>query len=90
MVFPVVGQALAECTILLGCDITGIESPNGFHLVEFLVQHLLLLDLDLLLGLVVLILDLLNLGLLTLLGLSLSLLILNFLKHSQYMRGTTS
>jgi hypothetical protein len=34
MVFPVVGQALVECAVLLGCDITGIESPDGFHLVD--------------------------------------------------------
>jgi hypothetical protein len=29
MVFPVVGQALVEHAILLGCDVTRIASPDG-------------------------------------------------------------
>ena len=82
MVFPVVGQTLVERAVLLGCDVAGITSPDGLRLVEFLVRGLLLLDLLrlLLLGLVVFVFDLLDLGLLTLLGcLSLSLIVFNFL-----------
>ena len=44
MVFPVVGQALVEHAILLGCDVTRIASPDGIHLVEFLTQGLSLLS----------------------------------------------
>lgn len=80
VVFPVVGQALVECAVLLRCDILRVTRPDGFGLVEFFVRGLLLLNLLglLLLGLVVFVLDLLDLGLFALLG-SFSLLVLNFL-----------
>jgi hypothetical protein len=83
VVLPVVGQALVECTVLVVCDILRVTSPDGFRLVELLVGRLLLFDLLrlLLLGLVILVLDLLDLRLLALFGwlLSLSLIVLDFL-----------
>lgn len=80
MVFPVVGQALVECAVLLRCDVLRVTRPDRLGLVEFFVRGLLLLDLLglLLLGLVVFVLNLLDLGLFALLG-SFSLLVLNFL-----------
>jgi hypothetical protein len=63
MVLPVVGQALVECTVLVMCDVLRVTSPDGFRLVELLVGSLLLFNLLhlLLLGLVILVLDLLDL-----------------------------
>jgi hypothetical protein len=80
MIFPVIGQALVECTVLM-CNVLRIASPDGFRLVELLIRRLLFLDLLclLLLGLVVLIIDFFDLGLLTVLGFFLSLVVLDFL-----------
>jgi hypothetical protein len=81
MVFPVICQALVESTVFISCDVLRITSPNRLGLVELLVRGLLLLDLLglLLLGFVVLVVNLFDLGLLTLLDFLLSVLILNFL-----------
>jgi hypothetical protein len=83
VVLPVVGQALVESTVLVVRDVLRVTSPDGFRLVELLVGRLLLFDLLrlLLLGLVIFVLDLLDLRLLALFGwlLSLSLIVLDFL-----------
>lgn len=84
MVFPVVGQALIERTVLFGGDVRGVAGPDGFGLVELLVGGLGLLDLLglFLLGLVFLILDFLDLGLvLVVLGLFLGLVVFNVLQN---------
>lgn len=36
VVFPVVGERLVECTVLLGRDVVGISGPDGLLLVELL------------------------------------------------------
>lgn len=81
MIFPVIGQALVECTVLVVCNVLRIASPDGFRLVELLIRRLLFLDLLclLLLGLAVLIIDFFDLGLLAVLGFFLSLVVLDFL-----------
>jgi hypothetical protein len=83
VVLPVVGQALVESTVLVVRDVLRVTSPDGFRLVELLVGRLLLFDLLrlLLLGLVIFVLDLLDLRLLALFGwlLNLSLIVLDFL-----------
>lgn len=82
MVFPVIGQALVKRRILLLRDVLRVASPDGLRLVQLLVGRLLLLDLLrlLLLGLVFVVLDFLNLGLLlALLSDLLLIIILNFL-----------
>ncbi len=82
MVFPVVRQALVKRRILLLRDILRVASPDRLRLVELLVGRLLLLDLLrlLLLGLVLVVLDFLDLGLLlALLSDLLLLVILDFL-----------
>ena len=81
MIFPIIGQALVECTVLVVCNVLRIASPDGFRLVELLIRRLLFLDLLclLLLGLVVLIIDFFDLGLLALLRFFLSLVVLDFL-----------
>ena len=64
MVFPVVGQALVERGVLLCGDVRGVACPNGLRFVEFLVGNLSFLDLLGLLFLLLILVDLLNLGLL--------------------------
>ena len=66
IVFPVVGQALVESSVLLSGDVWRVTSPDGLGLVELVVDSLGLLDLlFLLLFLFILILDFLDLRLLT-------------------------
>ena len=78
MVLPVVAEPLLERAILPRGDVGGVASPDGLGLVEFLVLDSLLLDRLGLLLLVLLIVDLLDLGFV--LGLLGSLfLVLNFL-----------
>jgi len=81
MFFPVVGQALVECAILVGSDILRVPRPNGLGLVELFVLGGNLLNLLHLLGLV-LIVNLLNLGL-VLVFLGLFLVVLDLLESSQ-------
>ena len=82
MVFPIVGQALVEGTILFWSDVRWVTSPDGFRLVEFLVGSLLLLDLfGFLLFLVLVVVDLLNLGFLFFVFLFLRFLIFYFLQR---------
>lgn len=83
MVLPVVGQTLVEGGILLRLDILRIAGPNRLRLVQLLVCRLLLLDLLglLFLGLVVLIFNFFDLGLvLVILDLCL-LFLLNILRR---------
>lgn len=86
MVFPVIRQALVERRVLFGGDIAGVTRPDGFCLVELLIGGLNLLDLLclLVLGLVVLVIDLLDLRLVfSVLGLGcLFFIILNFLQET--------
>jgi hypothetical protein len=65
MVFPVVGQALVECAVFFRGDVLRITCPDGLGLVELLVRDLRLLDLLglLVFGLVLLIVNFLDLGL---------------------------
>ena len=64
MVFPIVGQALVEGAILFRGDVLRVARPKRLGLVELLVGNGLLLDgLLLLLGLVVVVFDFLDLGL---------------------------
>ena len=81
VLFPVVGQALVEGTVLLRSDILRVTRPDRLRLVELLVLDGLLLDLlGLLLLLVILIINLLDLGLVTIfLFLRLLLVIFNLL-----------
>ena len=62
VVLPVVGQALVERRILLLGDVLRVARPDRLGLVEFLVLDSLLLDRLGLLLLVLLIVDLLDLG----------------------------
>jgi hypothetical protein len=64
VVFPVVGQALVQHTILLGSDVLRVTSPDGFCPVKLHIRLLDLLGLFLL-RLIMLITNLLNLRLLT-------------------------
>jgi hypothetical protein len=85
MVFPVVRQALVECSVLFRFDIRGVSRPDRFRLVQLFVFRLLLLYLFhlLVLGFLILVLDLLDLrpvALLLGIGFLLSLFILDFLK----------
>jgi hypothetical protein len=82
VVFPVVGQALVERTVLLVIDVLRVTSPDGFRLVKLFIRHLFLLDLLglFLLRLIVLVINLLDLRLFTLLDfLLLCVLVLDFL-----------
>ena len=81
MVLPVIGQALVEGGVLFGGNVGRIACPDRLGLVQFLVGGLLFFDLlrFLLLGLVLLIIDFLNLGLVISL-LHLLILILDLLK----------
>ena len=86
VVLPVVRKTLVEGPIFLIGDVGRIASPDGFRFVELLVRNLLLLNLLGLLGLfrVVVVVDFLDLGLLSVVILSLLrffLIILNFLKQ---------
>jgi hypothetical protein len=79
VVLPVVGERLVEGAVLLSSDVVGVASPDGLSLVEDVVLGDRLLDL--LLGLVllfILVLDFFDLGLLGVLISSL-LLVLNLL-----------
>jgi hypothetical protein len=88
VVFPVVGQALVERAVLLRLDVLGIACPDRLRLVELLVSRLRLLDLLslLFLGLVILVLDFFDLGLLLVLLYFLLFFILNFLKNQGLAR----
>lgn len=83
VVLPVVRKRLVERTVFLSGDILRIARPDGFRLVELLIDNFLLLDLLrlLVLGLVFLVIDLLNLGLFLLLFLFL-LFIFNLLQKA--------
>jgi len=72
VVLPIVGQTLVEVGVLLLGDILRLAHPDGLVFVEFfeLVGHLL----DLLLLLVLLVLNLLDFGLVVVLGLVVLLL----------------
>ena len=88
VLLPVIGQALVEGGVLLLGDLIRVTRPDRLRLVELLVLDLLLLDLLrlLLLGLV-LVLNLLDLGLLLILGHL--LIVLNLLQsQSQYASRT--
>ena len=64
VVFPIVRQALVECTILFLSNVVGVTRPDGLGLVQLLVGGLQLLNLlGLLLLLLIFVLDLLDLGL---------------------------
>ena len=64
MLFPVVGQALIERTVLVRSDVLGVPRPDGLGLVELFVLNFDLLDLLLFLWLLlVLVFDFLYLGL---------------------------
>jgi hypothetical protein len=65
MFLPIVGQALVEGTILFGGNVLRVPRPNGLGLVELLIFNGDFLDLLRLLWLVlVLVIDLLDLGIL--------------------------
>lgn len=44
MFFPVIGQALVELSIFLGCNIVWVTSPKRFGLVQLLILSVLLFD----------------------------------------------
>ena len=80
VLFPIVRQALVEGSVLLLGDIAGVTSPDRLRLVELLVGDFLLLDLLGLLLLVLIFVNLFDLGLLLGLILHLFLVVLNFLQ----------
>ena len=86
MIFPIIGQALIEGTVLFWSDVRWVASPDGFRLVELLVGDLPLLDLFSFLRfvfvfLILFIVDLLNLGFLFLLFFFLFLIIFYLLQR---------
>ena len=82
MVFPIVGQALVEGTVLFCSDVRWVTSPDGFRLVELLLGGLYLLDLfSFLLFLLLFFVDLLDLGLLFTVFLFLFFLVFYFLRR---------
>ena len=62
VILPVVGQALVESGVLVSGNVLRVARPDGLRFVEFLVLDSLLLDRLGLLLLVLLIVDLLDLG----------------------------
>ena len=80
MVLPVVGERLVEGAVLILGDVGGVARPDGLCLVQLLILDGLLLDLLRLLFLVLLLVNLFDLGLIFRLLISL-LLVLNLLSE---------